>query len=204
MLAGVTGVITIPFTIGAAVVLLPAAIPMYPVYLHLQGKDKKKFTQNKSTIMEEWAAQYFETLVTEENMNSYILESYNKYFKQQIGELFENRITVIKNSNKLQKAQSEYIHAKRILQGIQPMQMRMENMISQLRLYILRYTDKSAVSVDSIVIDREVGIGEFSTLYRVVMHQRNAPQRDVILKVMRHSRRGREVFDSLNELDCLR
>jgi len=199
-LAGVTSLVSIPFVIGASVAWLPAAIPMYPAYRYLQGKDKRKYIKNKSTIMEEWAAQYFEANVTEEYINSYMLESYNKYFKQQIGELFEKRINVIKDSNKLQKAQREYIHAKRILQSIQPMQMRMENMIGQLRLYTLRY----AVSVESIFMDREVGIGEFSTVYRVVMHETNAPQRDVFLKVMRHSTRGREVLDSLNELDCLR
>ena len=205
-LAGLTSIAAVPFALAGAIVSFVAVLPMLGAVSVLSRSERKGYTKNKATLMAEWTKRYLEGLTTEENINAIIIEPYSKFFKQQIAELFEKRITVIKDSNTLQKIQNEYIHAKRILQGIQPMQMRTQNIISQLRLYILRYPDKGAdhISVASLFMYGEVGFGEFSTVYRVIMHEKNALQRDVILKVKSHSNTGSEVFDSLNELDCLK
>ena len=205
---GVSAVVAVPFGAVAALLALPAVLSSVISDKFTERNRKKKYMKQKAQFMMKWTDEHLNNIRANETMiYDYILESYFKVFENQISEICDKKIPAIiaSDSIQVQKIHSDHRTAKDILQDYQLIQLRLDTIFGKLRLYGLRYFDDSFnfLSIDSITMDTDIEIGQFSTVYRVSLHQQDDP-RKAMLKVMGHSNRGSELFNSLNEVDCLR
>ena len=184
-----------------------------PIRAMIAGKfhevrDQNRYNKNKAKLMAKWAECHLNELLTDENINNYIFMTYFKFLQDQICDICDKKIPAIIESDRLmvQMIMSDRRTAKDILQDFQPMQISLDYICIQLCLYEMQYYDKelNVVSLESVTLIREIGTGQFSTEYRVTMQQKDVPQREATLKVMKHSNEESETLDSLKEVECLR
>ena len=205
---GVSAVVAVPFGAAAALLALPAFLSSVINEKFTEKNKIKKYMKHKAQFMAKWTEEHLGNIRSNETMiYDYIFESYFKVLENHISEICDKKIPAIiaSDSIQVQKIHSDRRTAKDILQDYQLIQLRLDTIFSKLHLYGLRYFEDNFnfLSIDSITMDGDIELWQFSTVYRVSLHQQDIPRR-AMLKVMGHSNRESELFNSLNEVDCLR
>jgi len=208
ILFGVSATLAIPIAAAAGLALLPISVPAMIAFRVQEVQDQKKYNKQKTKIMAKWTESHLKELLTNENINNYIFMTYFKYLEKQICEICDKRIPAIIESDRmmLQNIQSDQRTSKDIFQDLQPMQLSLGYICNQLCLYDMHYFDEefNFVNLESVILNSEIGTGQFSTAYRVTLQHKDAPLKEATLKVMKHSNDESEAHDSLNEVVCLR
>jgi len=204
-------IIALPFALAGLVLALPALIPAGIIASfdrYVEYKQKKEYSKNKASAMAEWTKQHIQVLFTPENIRALVFDSYFKYFENQIHAICDKKIPAIIESDELQVQliRSDNRTATEILQEFQPLQRSIDNGFDQLRIFRMRHLDNgyNPISFDALTMDREIAVGTLFTVYRIVLHPHDVAETEDTSQAAMRSNVESELFNSLNEVECLR
>ena len=203
---GVAAPLWVPIVTAASLLFLPIGVGMLIRESFRINSMKKEYERNKVKFMREWTEEFVETELTEDNIHTVIFESYFKFFENQICDLCDKTIPRIigADRNQIQRIRDDRRTTSEILKEFLPIQKTLLGITGKTRLYSLRHYDVDLVDVDLIKFEREIGVGNFSTVYKGTLRKPNVAETEVAIKVLKQAMSGGELYTQLYEVECLR
>jgi len=196
----------VPIVTAASLLFLPIGVAMLIRESFRDNSTKKEYERNKVKFMREWTEEFIKTDLTEDNIHKIIFEAYFKFFEDQICELCDKTIPRIIEADRhqIQRIRDDRRTATEILREFHPIQKTLKDITGKTRLYSLRHYDVDLVDVNSITLEREIGVGNFSTVYKAALRKPDVAQTEVAIKVLKQAMKGGELYTQLYEVECLR
>ncbi|KAH3784565.1 hypothetical protein DPMN_162523 [Dreissena polymorpha] len=114
-----------------------------------------------------WTEQVIEDFFKEFVIDKFISETYMSLFERKIKDLCEETIPaqIKADIHQVEQIQRDRRSSKTIIREFKPIQITLQDIIGQLKLYGLKFATKDLIDVAQIRRIRDIGKGSFSTVY---------------------------------------
>ncbi|KAH3734353.1 hypothetical protein DPMN_040792 [Dreissena polymorpha] len=170
----------------------------------VQAKQQRtEYMKDKAKYMTIWTEQVIEDFFKESVIDKFISETYMSLFERKIKDLCEETIPaqIKADIQQVEQIQRDRRSSKTITREFKPIQLTLQDIIGQLKLYGLKFVTKDLIDVAHIRRIREIGKGSFSTVYSA-LYPATGNGREVALKIL--TLRFADLYSQLTELECLR
>ncbi|XP_052238743.1 dual serine/threonine and tyrosine protein kinase-like isoform X3 [Dreissena polymorpha] len=193
----------IPVVTAASLLFLPVGVGML-IKQTVQAKQQRtEYMKDKAKYMTIWTEQVIEDFFKESVIDKFISETYMSLFESKIKDLCEETIPaqIKADIQQVEQIQRDRRSSKTITREFKPIQLTLQDIIGQLKLYGLKFVTKDLIDVAQIRRIREIGKGSFSTVYSA-LYPATGNGREVALKIL--TLRTADLYSQLTELECLR